>query len=216
MINIRPLFYWSFAAAAIVGSSTLLAQAAVAAPIVVQVNDDKGQPIADAVVYATSAATAAAANTPSAAGTPPAGIVIDQIKRMFVPMVSVVQKGGAVSFPNKDNFEHDVYSFSQGNAFKLNLYHGVTAKPVHFDHAGLVVMGCSIHDQMVAYLMVVDTPYYAKTDAAGKATLDVPGAQSYKVTVWDHRMPTDALAPSRDWRSGSPALPPFALTLTAR
>lgn len=195
----------------------LFSTTAAAAPLLVQVNDAKGQPIAGAVVYMTSAATATAAGATAsgAANASPAGIVIDQVKRQFVPMVSVVQRGGAVSFPNKDNFEHDVYSFSSGNAFKLNLYHGVTAKPIRFDHAGVVVMGCSIHDQMVAYLMVVDTPYYAKTDAAGKATLEVPGTQPYKVTVWDYRMPADAPLPSREWRAGAPALAPFALAVTA-
>jgi len=201
--------------------ATIFAHAAVAAPLLVQVDDARGQPVADAVVYVTAAVTAAVtsavagANASGAANPPPAGIVIDQIKRQFVPMVSVMQKGGSVSFPNKDNFEHDVYSFSNGNAFKLNLYHGVTAKPVRFDHPGVVVMGCSIHDQMVAYLLVVDTPYYAKTDAAGKAMLEVPGTQPYKVTVWHYRMPADAVLPSRQWRAGAPALAPFALALPA-
>ena len=152
-----------------------------AASVRVQVVDQAGAPVQDVIVYALPVNGRAPA-------TKPAGIVIDQVKRHFVPMVSVVQTGGSVSFPNKDNIEHDVYSFSPAKRFELNLYHGIPANPVVFDKAGLVVMGCNIHDTMVAYLLIVDTPWFAKTDANGAATIENVPADSYKVIAWHPRL----------------------------
>jgi len=146
----------------------------------VQVVDQAGVPVPDAIVYALPVN-----GKPPA--TKPASAVIDQIKRRFVPMVSVVQTGASVAFPNKDNIEHDVYSFSPPKRFELNLYHGIPANPVVFDKPGLVVMGCNIHDSMVAYLLIVDTPWFAKTDAHGAATIDNLPADAYKVIAWHFR-----------------------------
>lgn len=156
------------------------ASAAHAANLQVQVVDKTGAPVVDAVVYVVPTSGKLPA-------TKPAPGMIDQIKRQFVPMVSVVQTGAAVNFPNKDNIEHDVYSFSTPKRFELNLYHGVPAKPVVFDKPGLVVMGCNIHDNMVAYLLVVDSPWFAKTDAKGNATLANLPPDSYKLTAWSYR-----------------------------
>ncbi|SAK84459.1 hypothetical protein AWB79_05775 [Caballeronia hypogeia] len=151
-----------------------------AASVRVQVVDQAGAPVPDAIVYALPV-------NGKIAAAKPAGAVIDQIKRRFVPMVSVVQTGASVTFPNKDNIEHDVYSFSPPKRFELNLYHGIPANPVVFDKPGLVVMGCNIHDAMVAYLLIVDTPWFAKTDAHGAATIGNVPADSYKVIVWHFR-----------------------------
>jgi len=166
--------------------------------------DQTGAPVADAVVYA----------MPIGAKAPPpktATAVIDQIKRRFVPLVSVVRTGTAVSFPNRDNIEHDVYSFSPAKRFELHLYHGVPAKPVVFDQPGLVVMGCNIHDQMIAYLLVVDTPWFAKTDASGQASIDDIPAGAYRLAAWHYRMPAQAPHPVRDVNAG--AARPAALTV---
>src|SRR6202008_2143794 len=89
----------------------------------VQVVDQAGAPVTDAVVYATPVS----GKLPPAK---PAGAIIDQIKRQFVPLVSVVQTGAAITFPNKDNFEHDVYSFSPARKFERHLYHRGSASPV--------------------------------------------------------------------------------------
>jgi plastocyanin len=166
--------------------------------------DQAGAPVADAVVYA----------MPIGAKAPPAKTataVIDQIKRRFVPLVSVVQTGTAVSFPNRDNIEHDVYSFSPAKRFELHLYRGVPAKRVVFDQPGLVVMGCNIHDQMIAYLLVVDTPWFAKTDASGQASIDDIPAGAYRLAAWHYRMPAQAPHPARDVNAG--AAQPAALTV---
>jgi plastocyanin len=170
----------------------------------VQVVDQAGAPVPDAIVYALPVN-----GKPPA--TKPASAVIDQIKRRFVPMVSVVQTGASVAFPNKDNIEHDVYSFSPPKRFELNLYHGIPANPVVFDKPGLVVMGCNIHDSMVAYLLIVDTPWFAKTDAHGAATIDNLPADAYKVIAWHFRQSDPNAQPTQKVNADGAAK--FALQL---
>jgi plastocyanin len=136
-----------------------------------------GAAAADTVVYA----EAVGARAPMPA---PKGAVIDQIRKEFVPRVNVIQTGAAVSFPNKDNIRHNVYSFSPAKTFELKLYHGTPSQPVVFDRAGIVTLGCNIHDKMIAYVLVVDTPYFAKTDAGGHARLDGLAPGEYDITAW--------------------------------
>jgi hypothetical protein len=79
---------------------------------------------------------------------------------------------------------HQVYSFSPTKTFELKLYSGVPAAPVLFDKAGIAVLGCNIHDQMVAWVIVVDTPLYARTSAAGTARLEGVPPGSYEMRLW--------------------------------
>jgi len=170
--------------------------AASAASLRLLVVDQTGAPVKDAVIYAVPL-------NGKLPATKAAGAVIDQVKRQFVPLVSVAQTGAAVTFPNKDNIEHDVYSFSPAKRFELDLYHGIPASPVVFDKPGLVVMGCNIHDQMVAYLLVVDTPYFAKTDATGAASIENLPAGAYKMTAWHYRIATPHELPTRQLSADS-------------
>jgi plastocyanin len=138
------------------------------------VKDDKGGPGSDAVVYAVGAASAA----------PKKHAVVDQRDKQFIPYVTAVQVGTAVSFPNSDNIRHHVYSFSPAKKFELPLYSGVPAEPVVFDKVGFVTLGCNIHDWMIAYVAVLPTPYFQVTRQDGRAMLkDLPAGQ-YTVQVW--------------------------------
>ncbi len=130
------------------------------------VKDASGKPVSDVVVYAmpTSGARPAAARTPRAA--------VDQVDREFVPHVKAVQVGTDVMFPNKDNIRHHVYSFSPAKTFELPLYRGTPANPVKFDRAGVVVLGCNIHDWMLGYVFVLETPYFNTTGADGRTRAD--------------------------------------------
>lgn len=179
-----------------------------AASLRISVLDQTGAPVHDAIVYATPIS----GNLPPAK---PASAIIDQIKRKFVPMVSVVRTGTAVTFPNKDNFEHDVYSFSPAKRFELHLYHGVPANPIVFDKPGLVVMGCNIHDSMIEYLLVVDTPWFAKTDASGQATIDNLPADSYRLTAWHYRLADVKVLPAQTQAVSADTKASFKLNLSA-
>jgi hypothetical protein len=168
----------------------------------VSVTDAKGLPAEDAVIVAIPLA-----GPPAPPGAPPTA-VIDQIDKEFDPLVSVVRTGTLVSFPNKDSIKHHVYSFSPAKRFELPLYKGKPAKPVLFDHAGLVVLGCNIHDWMLGYVYVVDSPWFAKTGNDGKARLSDLPAGDYDIVVY-HPRAKDPAEPSRQRIaiSASPAPP---------
>jgi plastocyanin len=160
-----------------------LAAVAAAAPgrtaeLHVLVRDQHGKLVPDAVVVATPLDSKAALRTK-----PPADSV-DQVDKQFVPYVKPVFVGSKVRFPNSDRIRHQVYSFSPAKKFELPLYGGTDAPPVVFDKPGVVVLGCNIHDWMVGYIYVSESPYFAKTGAGGTATIgDLPQGQ-YAVRVW--------------------------------
>ena len=155
-----------------------------AGELVVDVLDATGAPIENAVVYAEPEI-----KIPMAEAT----ANIEQRGRQFHPLVTVVQTGTNISFPNFDSVRHQVYSFSPAKTFELKLYSGVPTTPVKFDKAGTVVLGCNIHDFMLAFIQVVDTPYFAKTNKLGKATLhDLPNG-NYTLKAWHY-----ALAKEKD------------------
>jgi plastocyanin len=155
---------------------------AAAGSLTVHVADQTNKEIVDAVVYAIP--TTLPKKTAVSAE-------IAQVNRAFSPIVTVVQSGASVSFPNRDSVRHQVYSFSPAKIFELKLYAGVPVEPIIFDKPGLVVIGCNIHDGMVAYVLVVDTPYFGKTIAGGDARIVGLPPGDYKVSVWHPKMPAE-------------------------
>ena len=149
------------------------------------VTDAAGLPVPDAVVYAEPSGGQV---LPKAARQ----VEIEQKARKFAPLVTVVQVGTEISFPNNDTVRHHVYSFSASKAFELKLYSGVPGSPILFDKPGTVVVGCNIHDQMLAYIHVVGTPYFARTDALGRAHLDGVAAGQYGLKLWHYKMTAPA------------------------
>ncbi len=115
-------------------------------------------------------------------------VAIDQINKHFVPGVMAIRVNTLVRFPNSDDIRHHVYSFSPAKKFELRLYHGMTAEPVLFDKPGTVVLGCNIHDSMVGYIFVVDTPYFAVADAQGMARISQVPAGKYQLEIYHPRM----------------------------
>nr|WP_315245757.1 methylamine utilization protein [uncultured Albidiferax sp.] len=153
-----------------------------AANVQVQLQDSAGQALPGAVVYLESKDTAAAAK-------PLQGAEVAQANRQFDPQVRVVTVGSAVQFPNHDTVRHQVYSFSDTKRFELKLYAGTTASPVVFDKPGIAVLGCNIHDSMVAWVIVVPTPYFGRSGADGKLSLDNVPAGNYRLRTWHTRLP---------------------------
>lgn len=150
-----------------------------AADVNVQVRTAAGQPVANAVV--TIMPTAKGPGGPVKFAWP---LRIGQRELAFDPFVLVVPVGAQVAFPNFDTVRHHVYSFSPAKKFEIQLYGHDETRAVAFPTAGVVAIGCNIHDKMNAFVYVTDTPYAAKTDASGNATInDVPpGAAS--VQIW--------------------------------
>jgi plastocyanin len=135
--------------------------------------------------------------------------VIDQVDKRFVPRVSVVRAGTEVSFPNSDSIRHQVYSFSPAKVFSLKLYAGTASAPVTFDKPGLVVLGCNIHDYMVGFVAVVDSPYFTKLPPSGSATINLPPGR-YRLRVWNPYLTTPIATQEVSVQSA-----PLAIALTA-
>ncbi|NVK54185.1 MAG: methylamine utilization protein [Alteromonadaceae bacterium] len=150
-----------------------------AADLTVSLSDNQGNPLPNIVVTLTSPATI----IEEAEFSPQHPAIMDQIDRQFVPHILVVPKGSYVAFPNSDSIQHHVYSFSKAKPFELKLYSGRPPQPLEFGQAGEVAMGCNIHDWMLGYVYVVDTPYYGKTNARGQLTLTVP-PDDYQLILW--------------------------------
>src|SRR5437763_1594527 len=158
---------------ALAGATTPLA----AASVRVRVVDSSGRPVRDAVVTL----------YPSAGGRAPHGggrYVISQQKLQFHPFLTIVPVGADVSFPNLDPTKHHVYSFSAAKRFELKLFAKDQSRTVHFDKAGVVALGCNIHDSMSAFIFVTDSAWTARTNAQGMAVFgDAPNAPA-RVAVW--------------------------------
>jgi plastocyanin len=166
---------------ATLAATLLAATSASAADISANIVDAAGKPLREAVVYLVPAQPVPLAK--------PKHVVIDQIDKEFVPRVTVVQAGTAVDFPNHDNIRHQVYSFSPAKTFELKLYSGRPSAPVVFDKTGLAVLGCNIHDHMIAWVLSVDTPWFTQTDAQGRARIaDLPPGK-YEMLAWHPGLP---------------------------
>jgi plastocyanin len=152
-----------------------------ASALSVTVSDASGAPLPGTVVIAEPTAGAPKPQ-------PGQKAVMDQRNLEFVPEVLVVQTGTAVNFPNSDQVRHQVYSFSDAKKFQLALYAGRAHEPVVFDHAGLVTLGCNIHDSMVGYIVVTDSPWYGRTGADGSLRLHDLAPGEYTVRIWHPRL----------------------------
>lgn len=120
---------------------------------------------------------------------------VEQRNKQFLPYVSAVQTGSRIQFPNRDTVKHHLYSFSPAKKFELPLYAGTPPEPITFGTEGLVTLGCNIHDWMIAYILVVPTPWFRVTDANGSAQLrDLPTG-SYNVEVWQPRLKNSSARP---------------------
>jgi plastocyanin len=149
-----------------------------AAPLNVRVVDVSGRPVRDAIVTLYPAGTSA--RPPRVGGR----VVVAQQNLQFRPFLTIVPVGADVSFPNLDPTKHHVYSFSQAKKFELKLFAKDQSRTVHFDKPGIVALGCNIHDQMSAFIVVTDSAWTARTNAQGIASFgDAPNTPA-RLTVW--------------------------------
>jgi len=111
-------------------------------------------------------------------------LVISQQDKKFAPYIAVTQRGNKLQFENKDDITHHIYSVSGKNNFELKIKAGENKLSAPLQNAEEVAMGCNIHDWMSGYVLVVDTPYYAKTNKQGLAQVELAHAGKYTLTVW--------------------------------
>jgi plastocyanin len=167
-----------------------------AAALNIAVTDAAGKPLVDAVALLEPASGKAPVK-------PMADVEISQARRQFQPRVTLITTGTRVMFPNFDTVRHHVYSFSPVKTFELKLYAGVPNAPVVFDKPGVAVLGCNIHDTMAAWVVVTDTPWFARSAANGRARIEAVPPGNYRLRLWHPGLPLNT----------EPA--PIAVTVTA-
>lgn len=144
----------------------------------VRVTNESGKPVPNAVVTI----------KPNGEKSPPMRSTgtyrVEQKNMQFSPFLSVVPVGSSVAFPNLDSVKHHVYSFSAAKKFELKLFARDQSRSVLLDKAGIVAVGCNIHDQMSAYIFVTDTVWTVRTDASGYVTFRDAPKKTSTVAVW--------------------------------
>lgn len=163
----------------VVVAVVVVAAAAAASPIAVDLSGvarAAGKPVEDAVIWL---------EAPEALRTAkPSGGVLSQRDLQFAPHVLVVQVGTHVRFPNQDRVFHNVFSFHDGKKFDLGLYPVGVSREVPFDRPGLSRIFCNIHPQMAAYVVAVDSPFFAASDRSGRFTISGVPPQAYRYHAW--------------------------------
>jgi plastocyanin len=172
-----------------------------AAELQVTVLSSQGAPVAGMVAEAVPAA-------PQTAPRQPAHAVMDQHNLMFMPDTLAIRTGTEVEFPNSDNVRHQVYSFSPAKNFQLSLYDSKQHASVVFDKPGLVTVGCNIHDAMIGYIYVTDSPWFGQTGADGSLQMHNLPAGHYTVKVWHAQLrdKPESLQQSMDIGAGNASL----------
>lgn len=165
---------------------------ACAAEVVVDVTDARGHALADAVV---ELAPVQAIASEGATGLPLEAI-IDQRHETFLPLVTLIGKGGHVIFTNSDATMHQVYSFSPIRQFAFEIDEGERSQPVIFARPGVAAIGCNIHDHMITYVYVAQWPWAAISDATGHAKIAEAPPGRYRATVWQPQLVPGSPRPS--------------------
>jgi len=168
-----------------------------AGELLAQINDDDGHPVADAVVALIPADPAILAAAAPSLWEPWQKGVIDQRDETFLPYVAIIAQGGAVVFRNNDTPHHHVYSFSPTKSFEFVLAPGESSAPVVFDKPGVAAIGCNIHDQMIAYVYVAETPWVGLSDKSGQARFAALPAGAFTAKIWHPLLRPGRPAPSQ-------------------
>jgi len=159
-----------------------------AADVEFRLTDATSHPVADAVVSLTPLDSPTPPSTTTSTDAPAALPEIMQQHQEFSPFVTAIRVGTAVRFPNRDTVQHHVYSLSKPKKFELPLYKPGQAETTLFEQTGIVTIGCNIHDWMLAYVVVLETPWFVVTPAGGTATLHEVPPGRYRAEVWQPRL----------------------------
>ncbi|MBC7768440.1 MAG: methylamine utilization protein [Phycisphaerales bacterium] len=183
---------------------------AFAVDLTVRVTDGAGAGVENAIVTFTPTA---AVTTPIRFDWP---YQVAQQNLQFAPYILIVPVGATVRFPNLDRVRHHVYSFSEGSRFELELFGRDESRSHRFMQAGVAAVGCNIHDQMQAYIVIVDTPYVGRTDASGSVLISgASGAGALRVWHPDLRARGGAMNRAVTLPASGPAQQSFTVQLRA-
>jgi len=110
-----------------------------------------------------------------------------QKNQTFQPFVLPVVKGTTVTFFNEDNTKHNVFS-PDGGGYDLGTWTKGQTRTHKFDKLGVYTQLCRMHPSMLAYIVVLQNPYYAVTTPSGEFTIKNVPDGSYTLKVWSERM----------------------------
>ena len=113
---------------------------------------------------------------------------MNQKSLRFVPHVLPIQVGTTVEFANNDPLAHNVFSISSPKRFNLGLYGRGTSRRVRFDEPGVVQLLCNVHQEMSAFIVVVKSPFFARTTADGSFRIDGVPAGRRLVRIWHEQL----------------------------
>lgn len=183
-IRLAQTLFAVAALAGILAAGLIGAGAAEAGSLSSQVTDEDGAPVADAIVTAMPIDRALLNEAPASLWAPIQQGEIDQRDETFIPRIQIVARGGTVVFHNNDVPQHSVYSYSPVKAFEFTLKPGDSSDPVVFDKPGVAAVGCYIHDRMIAYVYVTETPWIGRTEQDGHIDIASLPAGDYFIRVW--------------------------------
>jgi hypothetical protein len=169
-------------------------QSAAATTFTAEITDQDGRPVMNAVV--TLVPDPQGAPMPGASTRLTIQKLIDQRLETFLPLVTIVPRNGRVVFANSDPTTHQVYSFSPAKQFEITLASGASSPPIVFDKPGVAALGCNIHDNMIAYVFVAESPWTALTGSDGRAVIEDVPPGNYQAHVWHYRYPPRRESPS--------------------
>ena len=124
--------------------------------------------------------------SPGAASPGPTARLLQKNKK-FIPHVVAVTQGTQIEFPNQDLFFHSVFSIHQGKTMDLGLYESGAAHKIRFNQAGVSYIFCKIHPEMSAVVVVLQTRFFAITDAAGDFQISHVPPGRYRLELWHER-----------------------------
>ena len=158
-----------------------------------EISDQDGKPVQNAVV---SLVPDPKTTMPGASTHLPIEKTIDQRLETFLPIVTIVPRNGRVIFTNGDPTTHQVYSFSPVKQFEITLARDTSSPPIAFPNAGVAALGCNIHDNMIAYVFVADSPWTGLTGPDGRVVIEDVPPGNYQAQVWHYRYPPRRDLPS--------------------
>lgn len=135
---------------------------------------------------------------------------MEQRKLQFDPGVVAIQKGTSVEFPNLDDEYHSVISYSKPRNLDLGRYLRDDKPPaVKFDKTGLIELSCDIHEHMQGTILVLDTPYFTRTDTNGQFRLEKLPAGKHTVKAWlNHRTTLTTTVDLKEGETATVEFPP--------
>jgi plastocyanin len=127
------------------------------------------------------------------APTAPAAASVSHKNKTFIPHVTVIRTGSRVTFPNLDPFFHNAFSSYDGQAFDIGLHPPGSTREVRFNRPGIVRLFCNIHPTMSAVIVVLNTPWFAVSNAQGTIRIANVPAGEYRLKLFHERALPDVL-----------------------